>query len=223
MEIAAEQRHASAVRARAHWLLALGELEEPARRPCMILIGGLPGSGKSTLSRGLAERGSFQVIRSDVVRKELAGLSPTTANRPAIDQGLYSSEWTQRTYTECLKRAEQLLFEGGRVIIDASFAKQDHRTMFIDAALHWGVLLVLLVCRTPPEVARERIARRTGDASDADVSVYERIRDRWDGLRPRPGFAAYEIASAGDPASTFDSAEIVLRAEGVSGPSGHHD
>ena len=55
-EIDAAERDAALVPAQRHWLLALGELEEARRRPCLLLVGGLPGTGKSTLARGLAER-----------------------------------------------------------------------------------------------------------------------------------------------------------------------
>src|SRR5579872_2823633 len=109
-EISQEKRSIATQRARAHWLLALVELENPARLPCLILVGGLPGSGKSTLARGLAEKGSFRVIRSDVVRKELAGIDPNASARGEFDEGIYTVEWTARTYAECLRRAEQLLF-----------------------------------------------------------------------------------------------------------------
>ncbi len=72
-EIPEADRSAARDRARALWLCALSELEEPGRRPCLVLLAGLPGTGKSTLARGLAERAGFTVIRSDEVRKELAG------------------------------------------------------------------------------------------------------------------------------------------------------
>src|SRR5262245_43685271 len=93
-EIPAQERTDAAARSRAHWLLALGELEEPGQRPGLVLIGGLPGSGKSTLARGLAERANFTVIRSDVDRKELAGQSAETPARGGLDEGIYSPEWT---------------------------------------------------------------------------------------------------------------------------------
>src|SRR5262245_32742884 len=72
-EVPETARAAARARARAHWLLALGELAGPAARPGLVLVGGLPGTGKSTLARALAERTGFTAIRSDVVRKEIAG------------------------------------------------------------------------------------------------------------------------------------------------------
>src|SRR5262249_9583209 len=89
-EVPAAERAAALARARAHWLLALGELEEPDRRPCLVLVGGLPGAGKSTLARGLAERAGFAVIRSDVVRKELAAASGLSIGPSPFGEGLYS-------------------------------------------------------------------------------------------------------------------------------------
>src|SRR5262249_42141313 len=73
-EVPEAERAAALVRSRAHWLLALAELEEPNRRPCLVLVAGLPGTGKSVLGRGLVEQAGFCTIRSDLVRKELAGL-----------------------------------------------------------------------------------------------------------------------------------------------------
>src|SRR5262249_40565445 len=73
-EIPQAARDRALLRARGHWLLALNALEAPAKRACLVLVGGLPGTGKSTLAANLASRAAFHVIRSDVVRKELAGL-----------------------------------------------------------------------------------------------------------------------------------------------------
>src|SRR5262245_13870789 len=73
-EIPEEDRDRALRRARGHWLLALSELEQPERRACLLLVGGLPGTGKSSLAANLVTRAGFDVIRSDVVRKELAGV-----------------------------------------------------------------------------------------------------------------------------------------------------
>lgn len=187
-EIPPEQRERVLRKAEAHWLLALGALEEPVKRPCLILIGGLPGTGKSTLARGLAAKGNFQIIRSDGIRKELAGVPESEKA-----SGCYTPEWTDRTYAECLRRAEDGLRDGGRVIVDATFLDEGHREEFLDAGRRLGIPTKLIVCRLDPDDAHERLRNRRGDASDADWAVYEEIAVHWERMSEETDRQSYEI------------------------------
>jgi aminoglycoside phosphotransferase family enzyme/predicted kinase len=216
-EIPEEERIASRERARAHWLLALGELEEPARRPCLVLVAGLPGSGKSTLARCLAECAGFTVIRSDVVRKELAGLPPDAPARGAADEGIYAPEWTEWTYAECLRRAEALLCDGGRVVVDANFGDEGRRRAFLDAAARLAVPALILLCRASEEATRTRLEARRGDASDADFGIYERAAARWQALGRRTRAAACEIGTDGSAAETLAKATEALKGRRLAG------
>jgi aminoglycoside phosphotransferase family enzyme/predicted kinase len=177
-ELSESQRARSLTRARAHWLLALVELEVPQRRPALILIAGLPGVGKSTLARNLAERAGFQRIRSDVVRRELSGTGDRLDN-PRVESGKYSPEWTERTYAECLHQAEAYLFQGKRVIVDANFRLESQRQQFLESATRWGVPSALLLCEASEITIRARLQTRTGDASEADWPVYQWTAQQW--------------------------------------------
>jgi uncharacterized protein len=210
-EIPPAGRETALRRARAHWLLALGELEPPQRRPCLVLVGGLPGSGKSTLARGLAGRSGFEVIRSDVVRKELAGLAEGDPAPAAFGAGLYAPEWTARTYAECLSRAGRRLFEGARVLVDASFRAEADRRAFLDAATRWGVPGAFLQCEAAEETARARLARRLGDSSDADAAIRDQAAARWEPLGVGPGMLSRVIATDGTPDEALARALDVLR------------
>lgn len=214
-EIPGPQRVGALARSRAHWLLGLGVLEDPPRRPCLVLVGGLPGTGKSTVARALAERAGFEAIRTDVVRKELAGLAPDAPAWAAFGEGIYSTVWTERTYEECRLRAERLLFEGGRVVVDANFREERFRADFLDAAVRCGVPGVLLVCTAPAEEVRRRLATRRGDASDADWGIYLEAARRWE----PPGTAALrslrEISTGGEGGAAVDQALEALRERGL--------
>jgi predicted kinase len=204
-------------KARGSWLLALGELEAPGRKPCLILVGGLPGTGKSTLARALAERAGFRVIRSDVVRKELAGLAGKEPGPSAFGEGVYAAEWTERTYTECLRRAEGLLFEGERVLVDANFREEVWRRAFLEAATRWGVPGTLLLCKAEPALVGERLARRRGDASDADWPVYLKAAEAWEEPGPRTRSALQTVSTGGTVERALSQAADALRLWGLFG------
>jgi aminoglycoside phosphotransferase family enzyme/predicted kinase len=210
-EIPQAARDAALVRGRGHWLLALAHLEQPARRPCLVLTGGLPGTGKSTLSRQLAVAAGFYVIRSDAVRKELAGLCPESAGGGALDAGIYSAAWTDRTYAECLARAETRLFSGERVLIDATFVEERRRRPFLEAARRFGVPGLFLMCDAPPDVVRSRLAARQGDVSDADWSVYQQVRGRWEPPGSETARDAHRLDTAHPAGAAVDQAVNILR------------
>jgi predicted kinase len=214
-EVPEAERAAALARARAHWLLALAELEELAQRPCLVLVGGLPGTGKSWLARALANRAGFGVVRSDVVRKELAGLPDQAPTPPKLRGSLYTREWNERTYAECLRQAGQLLFEGQRVLVDATFREERQRQTFLEAAVRWGVPAAILVCEAEPETVRRRLEARKGDASDADWSVYAQAAARWEEIAAATRPALHRISTEGDGEKTYARALEALRQAGL--------
>jgi aminoglycoside phosphotransferase family enzyme/predicted kinase len=214
-EIPAEEKEAALARARAHWLLALTELEAPGRRPCLVLVGGVPGSGKSTLAAGLGERAGFTVQRTDVVRKELAGLAPQEPVAAPCRESLYTPERIEHVYAECLRRAEGLLCEGRRVLVDANFKEESRRQAFLAGAARLGVPAVCLLCQAPPETARARIGARRNDASDADWSIYCQAVECWEEPGPATRPVTCPILTAGTAEQTLDLALAALERFGL--------
>jgi predicted kinase len=174
-------------------------------------VAGLPGTGKSTLARTIAAHAHCEVIRSDVVRKELAGIANEQQSASAFGTGIYSPEWTKRTYEECLRRTEELLFEGKRVLVDANFRNEASRRTFLETATRWGAIAGMLLCDADPEVVRDRLANRRQDASDADWSVYLRAVESWEEPGPRAQSVLRTIDTGGSVEYSMSQAIEALR------------
>lgn len=210
-EVSEHRRWKALEDTRGHFLMALGELERPSRRPCLVLVGGLPGTGKSTLACGIAEAGGFRVVRSDLVRKELAGLPAEQSARQAFGEGLYTQEWTDRTYVECALRTAAALREGERVLLDATLSQRVWRDALLKGARGLGMPALLFVCKADADVVRRRLADRVGDASDADWRVYQRAAEHWEEL----GTGTIELRTDGAPGDAVATALSALRDAGM--------
>jgi len=163
--------------------LALSFLERSRVR--LVVVGGLPGRGKSTLAAGLAERLGMVVLRSDEIRKELASAVTTTSG----ESGLYGTEMTRATYGALVSRARSALELGQSVILDASWSRQDFRSAARRVAEETSSEFTELRCEVSEPVAEGRIARRLrvgSDASEANVEVARQLAtltDPWPSSR----------------------------------------
>lgn len=156
----------------AHAEIALRHLRRAEVR--LVLVGGTPGTGKTTLAGALADRHGWVTINSDRIRKELASIDPVSSAANGYGQGIYTAAWDERTYSEMLRRAELLMARGESVVLDASWSAAAYREDAARAARRAGSRLVAIRCEAPAEVAASRIRGRIG-VSDADPSVARRM------------------------------------------------
>jgi hypothetical protein len=174
--------------ARARELIAVAErFAWRARLPLLIIVCGVPGSGKSYLARAMAELSGLPHLSSDVTRKRLAGLRPTE-RAPAES---YSAECNARTYAELARRAGGVLTTSGGAIVDATFRHLADRQAFA-SALSTAAPLLFVECQAPASVLAERAARRQHDEqriSDADAAVVMREQGSWEPLDEVPANA----------------------------------
>jgi aminoglycoside phosphotransferase family enzyme/predicted kinase len=156
-------------------------------------VGGLSGSGKTTLARRIApELGAAPgavVLRSDEIRKRLAGVGPLERLPPAA----YSQAESDRVYGEMLSLARRLIGAGRAVVLDAVFLKPDERRAARALAAELAIPFHGVWLEGRPDLLAARLACRTGDASDADARVLQAQLTR------DPGPIDWELADAADP------------------------
>ena len=167
------QGHAASA-GEAEGLLDLARRHLDAGRVRLVVVGGLPGTGKSTLAAGLGDATGATLLRSDEVRKELAGLAPDQPAPAAFGEGIYRPEATADAYGELLRRAAVATGLGESVILDASWTDAEWRAKVHSLAEEGHTDLVELHCSAPPSVAAARIRQRAaagGDPSDATPEI----------------------------------------------------
>jgi predicted kinase len=151
--------------ARRHLELALQHLRAGTVR--LILVGGGPGTGKTTLARALGETLTTQVISSDDVRRELQAEGDIDGAAGVLDAGLYSPDKVDAVYATMLLRARLLLAGGRSAILDGTWRDPQHRALARDVARQECCPTVELACTLPLADAMTRIANRPRSASDA--------------------------------------------------------
>jgi hypothetical protein len=157
--------------ARAYLDLAERLLEAPP--PRLVAIGGLSGSGKSTIAAALApELGAppgARVLATDRLRKRLFGARPE-ARLPA---DAYRPEVSRQVYGQARERARAALAAGRAAIAEAVFDRPDDRTAIEEVARELGIPFQGLWLQAPFETMKARVAARVGDDSDATPEILE--------------------------------------------------
>ena len=170
-KVQSDDRQRGDLQAASRKYLALAQELLGPRTPCLVAIGGLSGSGKSTLARRLAPSvgaapGAF-VVRSDLIRKTLLGVSPSTTLGP---EG-YTADVSGRVYQTMPERATAALGGGHSVIADAVYARPHDRDEIASAARAAGVPFIGLWIDGARDILARRLRERVGDVSDATTDV----------------------------------------------------
>ncbi|MFC4119908.1 AAA family ATPase [Nonomuraea zeae] len=173
----------------------------------LVLVGGAPGTGKTTVAAAIADRLGYVLLSSDRVRKELAGIAPEQPAPAPFGEGIYSQEWTERTYRELLSRAETMLQHGEPVVLDASWRAAGQREAAKEVGRRTSSDLVALHCTAPPQLIAERLARREGGMSDADRAIGAAIA-----ATAAPWGDAVEIDTGVSPEHALERALAALHA-----------
>ncbi|PIE60198.1 MAG: hypothetical protein CSA32_00215 [Desulfobulbus propionicus] len=144
--------------------------------PGLLVFFGLTASGKSTLAQACAKVHELPYYNTDRVRKELAGLSPSTRRPDGINQGIYTAELTRKTYRTMLGGAMADIHNGHScVVLDGSYSSGEQREEVVALASSLSIQPVFVFCVCSEEEVRRRLQLRAKDTeavSDGRWEIY---------------------------------------------------
>jgi len=150
---------------------SLYELPEPVSNSSLIIISGLPGTGKSFFSRKLAERLPCVIIESDAIRKIF------------FHTPVYTVQENKQLFALCHKLMEHLLQKGFHIVFDATNLVEQHRERLYRIAHQQESSLIIVRTRAPVEIVRDRLRNRNENLggpenSDADWNIYQMMQQK---------------------------------------------
>jgi uncharacterized protein len=172
-EVPSPEREQARNCARAHFSLAFSYASRG--RPALVVVCGLAGTGKSTVSRMLQYRTGFEMLSSDRVRKRVAGVPETFDGGTPYGAGIYSPSFDRLTYHTLLADADGHLRNGCGVIIDATFKRPADRHAALATGFQVGVPVLFVECQADRGEVLRRLRERTSKdrgPSDATAEVY---------------------------------------------------
>lgn len=172
-----EERQASAERARRYFRLAL-QYAVAGSQPLVLAVTGRIASGKSTLAHALGAELGWEVYSSDYLRKKMAGFPLYERSSAAARKCLYSAAMTGRTYDRLLATAEAEIRKGRSVILDATFARREHRELLEERFGKRGILWRVLEAQASNVAVKQRLRAREArpaEISDARLEDFEKL------------------------------------------------
>jgi uncharacterized protein len=171
-------------------------------KPVLILTAGLIGSGKSFQARNLSRRLGADVIRTDILRKELLQIAPTEKHYESFGEGIYSRDISQKTYEKAIEMAADLIEQGRPVIIDASFKSRRDRAMAIELTHRLHIPLYVMECVCPDNVVKTRLEKRMQDQdnpSDGRWEILQKQKKQYEEICEIPACSYFKVDTSDKP------------------------
>ncbi len=157
-------------------------------KPILVIMAGLTGTGKTTVAQALSRSLGLTVITADVVRKKLAGIPLTERRLEPVNVGIYSREFSQKTYDEMYAEARRLLSRGQSVLLDATFMQRQGRLQAKKLADEVNADFAVLECRLDEKMVKKYLEQRLreGSVSDGRWEVYLHQKATFDEINEFP-------------------------------------
>ncbi len=130
----------------------------------IIIVFGLPGSGKSYFASKLAEKINAKYVNSDLIRQQL------------YDVRKYSEKEKMSVYDEMFKEMKKAILQNKSIILDATFYKRNIRIKFLETVNKTGKRIIFIEVRAEQKIIIQRLKRKR-EYSEADYSVYLQIKE----------------------------------------------
>ena len=158
------------------------------KKPLVMIVTGLIGTGKTTIAEAVGRGLGYNVLSSDIIRKQLAEVPLTERHYDNFDSGIYSREFTQKTYNELFSRAKDLVIKGQSVMLDASFKKKADRLVAFKLAKECGADFLAIECVADESTIKERLEKRQkeGAVSDGRWEIFADIKKEFDPVNEFP-------------------------------------
>ena len=169
-----EERRASAGRAKRYFRLAL-QYTVAGSQPLVLAVMGRIASGKSTLAHALGAELGWEIYSSDYLRKKMAGFPLFERSSGGARKRLYSAAMTQKTYDRLLATAEAQVQKGHSVILNATFARRQHRKLLAARFAKNGIAWRLIEAQTSNAAVKQRLHAREAkpdEVSDARLEDF---------------------------------------------------
>ncbi len=138
------------------------------KRPILFLVSGLTGTGKSTLALQLSIDYHAEIINTDVIRKNMAGIDSYERHYEEPDTGLYDPQHVKKTYEKVIELARSFLLNNRCVVLDATFQRKEYRVMAQRLAKDVDAQLISILCVVPKHVAKKWLDKRMNEQSVSD-------------------------------------------------------
>jgi aminoglycoside phosphotransferase family enzyme/predicted kinase len=208
-EISAEERERARRQAQRTFRLA-ARYARGTPPPALIVVCGRVGTGKSTVAKRLSEHTGFVSLNSDVIRKRLAGVLPTAHVGAEYLGGIYSEEFSQRTYATLFAQVEEELDAGRGVIVDATCKRREDRQLLLELAQRQQRSILFLECRASLTEVKRRLREREqrGDsASDATWQLALREQESFPAFNDIPERCHIIVDTEQDLAQALEAVE----------------
>ncbi|MFB6269964.1 MAG: AAA family ATPase [Halobacterium sp.] len=149
---------------------ATANVSTAGRTPRIVVVCGLPGAGKTTVAEHAAGLLDADLLRTDVVRKDL------------FPDPEYTDSEMRAVYEELFERASAAVRRGDAVVLDGTFQHGDLREDVQAVADDLGVPVTFVKVECDADVVRERIRERSDDESDADFEIHQQYRESFDAV-----------------------------------------